>query len=503
MQTSFRGYNKLSAALRFVLIYLTLFPLLLYGVPLSVTTPNLPRSPGFLQSLICFSVIIITIAGGLFGLGISLHSLMFLCLLWVGLNAYSLGYGYIHIRELMTSALTRAMPAIYIFILIGMVIASFMHSGTIATLIYYGLTLLSPSLFLAVGLLLCALMSVATGTSWGTVGTLGVVFMGIGSAMNIPLPLVAGMIVCGATFGDKMSPISDTTNLAAMSAGTNLYRHIYAMLFTTTPAFILTFFIFLVIGSNYAEQNINLTDVTSIQTALTKHYSLMPLITLLPLILLAVLSIRKVPAEVTMSCSIMLAVLIAIVYQGESSISVLNALWDNTPESTGIASLDALLGRGGISSMSWTLLLALMAIALGGILHGAGFLTVLLAGIIKRVQRTTTLIVTTILSGFLGNIAMGEAYISIILSCQLFKPQYKQQNLEPAILSRSVEEGATMTAGLIPWTTAGAFYTATLGVDVLDFAPYAFFNYFNAVISVAMAAFGIGLLKPKTKPALA
>ena len=447
--------------------------------------------------MICFGVIVLTIAGGLFGLGISLHALMFLCLLWVGLNAFSLGYRYVQIRELMTHALSRAMPAIYIFILIGMVIASFMHSGTIATLIYYGLSWLSPSLFLAVGLLLCALMSVATGTSWGTVGTLGVVFMGIGAAMNIPLPLVAGMVVCGATFGDKMSPISDTTNLAAMSAGTDLYRHIYAMLFTTLPTFALTFVIFLVIGFSYGEQTLNLADITAMQLALANQYSLAPLITLLPLIVLAVMSIKRVPAEVTMSCSIILAVIIAIVYQGSNPITVLNALWENSPQTTGIANLDALLGRGGISSMSWTLLLALMAIALGGVLHGAGFLDALLAGIIKRVERTATLIGTTIVSGFLSNIAMGEAYISIILNCQLFKPKYQQHNIEPAVLSRTVEEGATMTTGLIPWTTAGAFYTATLGVDVLDFAPYAFFNYLNALIAVAMAIFGIGLLKPK------
>jgi NhaC family Na+:H+ antiporter len=440
-----------------------------------------------------------SIAGGLFGLGISLHSLMFLCLLWVGLNAYSLGYGYLKIRDLMTAALSRAMPAIYIFILIGMVISSFMHSGTIATLMYYGLSWLSPSLFLAAGLLLCALMSVATGTSWGTVGTLGVVFIGIGSSMNIPLPLVAGMIVCGATFGDKISPISDTTNLAAMSAGTDLYRHIYAMLFTTIPTFAITFLIFLVIGLNYREQNLGLEDVTLIQTALANNYNLTPLVTLLPLILLASMSIRKVPAEVSMSCSIILAVLIAIFYQDEKPTSVLNALWENTPESTGIPNLDALLGRGGISSMSWTLLLALMAIALGGILHGAGFLSSLLAGIIAKVKRTASLIGTTILSGFLGNIAMGEAYISIILSCQLFKPKYEQQNLDSAVLSRSVEEGSTMTTGLIPWTTAGAFYAATLGVEVLDYVPYAFFNYLNGIIAVTMAAFGIGLLKPKLK----
>jgi NhaC family Na+:H+ antiporter len=471
----------------------------MHCVPMSEITTVLPRSPRFFQSFVCFSVIVMTIAGGLFAFGISLHALMFLCLLWAGLHAYSLGYDYLQIRDLMTSALSRAMSAIYIFILIGMVISSFMHSGTIATLMYYGLSLLSPSLFLAVGLLLCALMSVATGTSWGTVGTLGVVFIGIGSAMNIPLPLVAGMIVCGATFGDKMSPISDTTNLAAMSAGTDLYRHIYSMLFTTVPAFILTFLIFLFIGLGYADQNLALDAVTLIQSALASNYSLMPLVTLLPLILLATLSIRKVPAEVTMSCSIVLAMLIAIIYQGANPVSVLNALWENKPGATGIPNLDALLGRGGISSMSWTLLLALMAIALGGILHGAGFLTALLAGIIAKVKRTATLIATTILAGFLGNVAMGEAYISIILSCQLFKPKYEQQQLDRAILSRSVEEGSTMTTGLIPWTTAGAFYTATLGVDVLDYLPYAFFNYLNAVVAIAMAAFGVGLLKSKTR----
>lgn len=462
--------------------------------------PSTPQSPGFLQSLCCFCVVVITIAGGLFWLQISLHSLMFLCLLWVGINAYFLGYSYIQIRELMNTALLRAMPAMAIFILIGMVIASFMHSGTIATLMYYGLDWLSPSLFLAVGLILCAIMSVATGTSWGTVGTLGVVFIGIGSAMNIPLPLVAGMIVCGATFGDKMSPISDTTNLAAMSAETDLYRHIYGMLFTTVPTFLLTLFIFLVIGLSYGDETLELGEILAIKDALSETYQLAPLVTLLPIALLAVLSIRKVPAEVTMSFSIVLASAIAVFYQGEDMISVLNALWANSPQTTGIESLDGLLGRGGISSMSWTLLLALMAIALGGILHGAGFLSCLLAGIIAKVERTATLVATTIAAGFLGNIAMGEAYISIILNCQLFKPKYEQQGLPNAVLSRTVEEGSTMTTGLIPWTTAGAFYAATLGVDVFAYAPYAFFNYLNGIVAVAMAALGLGLLAPKDTP---
>lgn len=450
--------------------------------------------PSLAQALLCFTGIITAIAGGLFGLGISLHALMFLCLVWTSLHAFSLGYRYLELRAMMGGAISRALPAIYIFILIGMVIASFMQAGTIATLMYYGLAWLSPTLFLGIGMVLCALMSVATGTSWGTVGTLGVVFIGLGEALGIPLPVVAGMIVCGATFGDKLSPISDTTNLAAMSAGTDLYRHIYSMLFTTVPAFLIALAIFLILGFSYAASSPITAEIETLRAALAASYSLQPVITLLPLITLAVLSARRVSAEVTMSASVLLATLIAISYQGTDSITALNALWQNTPGTTGVENLDGLLGRGGIASMSWTLLLALFALALGGLLHGAKFLEVILAGLLLRLRHVGALVATTIASGFVGNLAMGEAYISIILNCQLFKAKYESAGLDPAILSRTVEEGSTMTTGLIPWTTAGAFYTATLGVPVLDYLPYAFFNYLNAVVAIIMATLGLGLL---------
>lgn len=462
--------------------------------------------PRFAQALLCFSGVIVTIAGGLFGLGISLHALMFLCLIWVGLHAAALGHGYLALREMMSAAIARALPAIYIFILIGMVIASFMQAGTIATLMYYGLAWLSPSLFLSVGLILCALMSVATGTSWGTVGTLGVVFIGLGDALGLPLPLVAGMIVCGATFGDKLSPISDTTNLAAMSVGTDLYRHIYSMLFTTVPTFLIALAIFTALGLGYAAGAPLNTELDILREALASQYALNPLITLLPLLLLALLSARRVAAEVAMSASVLLATGIAIFFQDAGLVPALNALWQNTPGSTGIENLDGLLGRGGIMSMSWTLLLALLALGLGGLLHGAKFLDVLLAGLISKLRSTAALLATTLASGFVGNLAMGEAYISIILNCQLFKRKYEDAGLDPAVLSRTVEEGSTLTTALIPWTTAGAFYAATLGVSVLDYLPFAFFNYLNGLVSVLMATLGLGLLRskseaPKQKPA--
>jgi NhaC family Na+:H+ antiporter len=458
---------------------------------------NRAAIPDFSLSLSCFLGIIFLISGGLFLLAVNLHSLMFLCLLWAGSHARYLGHGYGEIRQMMSQAISQALPAIYIFLLIGMVIASFMQAGTIASLIYFGLEMVSPAWFLVAGLLLCSAMSLATGTSWGTAGTLGVVLIGIGGAMAIPLPIVAGMVVAGATFGDKLSPISDTTNLAAMSAETSLYRHIGSMLYTTLPTYLLTVVILYGLGLAIGSGGPSTGELEAIRAALAGSYGLFPGFTFLPLAVMLVLSLRRVAPELTMSFSILAAVLIAVFYQGHDLASVLNALWLNTPGDTGIASLDELLGRGGIYSMAWTLLLALMALALGGILHESGILARLLAGLLTRVRRVSALVATTIGAGVVGNMAMGEAYISIILSCQLFRQRYQEQALDKAILSRSVEEGATLTTGLIPWTTAGAFYTATLGVATLEYAPYAFFNYLNGFVAVAMASLGLGLLRGK------
>jgi len=458
-----------------------------------------PRRPTLIHALICFLPIIGIISFGLFVFGISLHTLIFLCLIWAVANTTLLGYGYAETQEMMSHAITRALPAIYIFILIGMVIASFMQSGTIAMLIYYGLASLEPSFFLVTGLLLCCLMSLATGTSWGTVGTLGVVFIGIGEALAIPLPIVAGMIVSGATFGDKMSPVSDTTNLAAMSAETNLYTHIRTMLFTTVPTLLIVSIILLVLGYQYAENPLPSARIEQIRDALAASYHLNPIVTLLPLLVMLVLSIKRYSPQVSMTASILTAAVIAFLYQQIPFVDVANALWSNSPGTTGITSIDNLLGRGGINSMSWTLLLSIMALALGGVLFGGGFLEVLLSGLINQVKRTSSLIALTIASGFIGNIAMGEAYISIILNCQLFKGSFEALKLDSSLLSRSVEEGATVTTGLIPWTTAGAFYAATLGVPVLDYLPYAFFNFLNPVVSIVMATLGLGLLGNVTK----
>jgi NhaC family Na+:H+ antiporter len=464
-------------------------------MPSDLSAEQQTKSPGALHGGICFGGNLAIIALGLFALGVSLHILLFICLIWTAVHCRLLGHDFTAIRGMMSDGISRALPAIYIFLLIGIVIAAFMQSGTVAALIYYGLHLLSPAWFLAAGLVLCSLMSVATGTSWGTAGTLGVVLIGIGGAMGIPLPLVAGMIVCGATFGDKLSPVSDTTNLAAMSAGTSLFRHIGSMLYTTAPAFAVSLVIFTLLGLGYADNALPTAAINEIRQALASAYDLHPVITLLPLLVMLVLSLRRFPAEVAMTASIVVAVGIAVLYQGQSAVMVLNNLWSNTAGTTGIGSLDQLLGRGGMLSMSWTLLLSLMALALGGMLFAAGFLQALLQGLVARLKSTVSLVASTIGAGIIGNMGMGEAYITIILNSQLFRPAFEAKGIDNAVLSRSVEEGATMSTGLIPWTTAGAFYAATLGVPVLEYLPYAFLNYLNPLISIAMAALGLGLLQ--------
>ncbi len=451
--------------------------------------------PSFMQSLVTFAAIVCVIGTGLFYLQVSLHSLMLICLLIAGLSAWRLSNdGFASIRRAMNSGINSALSAIYIFILIGVLIAAFIQSGTVAALIYYGLEFVSPAIFLPAGLILCSFMSVATGTSWGTVGTAGVVLMGIGELMGIPLPIVAGVVISGACFGDKMSPVSDTTNLAAMSSGTDLYSHIKSMLFTTGPAYIICLVVFSVMGMSYAQNSLPQEQLAQMLTGINSTYSI-NLLCLLPFVVMLILSLKKVSAEVAMFAAASVAVLLAVVMQGASFSTVLSALYGGGSFETGVDTLDQLFSRGGIASMMWTLSLALMALALGGILTGFGFLRTLIAGILVKVKRGASLVAATIAACFLGNMTMGEAYMSIILGGQLFGDAYDKAQLDRSVMSRSLEEGATLTTALIPWTTGGAFFATTLGVSVLDYAPWALLNWINPILSIVFAYLGIALFK--------
>ena len=459
-----------------------------------------PREPGFLQSLACFGGVILIVILGLFWFEINLHVLLVIGLIWVAGHASYLGFQFTLIKSAMSAGIGKGLGAIYIFILIGVLIAALIEGGTVGGLIYYGVDLLHPAIFLPAGLILCSLMSLATGTAWGTIGTIGVVLMGLGNALGIPLPLVAGMVVSGASFGDKMSPVSDTTNLAAMSAETDLYAHIRSMLYTTVPAYIIALFLFTTVGLEYADQALSVQQLNELKEYLAIEFSIGP-VTLLPLVVLLVLGIRRVPAEPSMLASIATAIALALTTQGRGITEVLNSLQEGYTSNTGLEQLDVLLTRGGIQSMMWTLSLALIALSLGGLLDRSGFVRVLLQGILSRIKRSATLVATTIGSGVIANMSMGEGYLSIIFGGQIFKDSYEADGLERHMLSRCLEEGATLSTSLIPWTTSGAFCMGALGISPFTFAPWAFFNYINPLLSILLAYMGFGIFRKKPSEA--
>ncbi|MFL2547047.1 MAG: Na+/H+ antiporter NhaC [Candidatus Rariloculaceae bacterium] len=453
-----------------------------------------PQEPGFIQSLVCFGGVIVTVIAGLLWLGISLHSLLLIALVWVAGHSAVLGFNFQAIKSAMISGIEKGLGAIFIFFLIGVLIAALIEGGTVGGLVYYGVDLLHPSVFLPAGLLLCSLMSLATGTAWGTIGTIGVVLMGLGSALNIPLPLVAGMVVSGASFGDKMSPVSDTTNLAAMSADTDLYSHIRSMMYTTVPTYVICLVIFTVIGLQFSDQAMSAQQLLELKQHLDIEFVIGPL-TLLPLVVLLVLSLKRAPAEVSMLVSVATAVVLAVAIQDRSFTEVLNSLHSGYVADTGLERLDVLLNRGGIESMMWTMSLALLALSLGGILDRGGFVRVLLSGLLRRIKRSASLITTTIGAGIVANMSMGEAYLSIIFGGQIFKDSYEADKLEKHMLSRCLEEGATLSTSLIPWTTSGAFIMGVLGMSPLEYAPWTFFNYINPILSIVLAYMGFGIFR--------
>ncbi len=462
-----------------------------------MTSASRPTSgsplPSFRFALFTLLAVVAVIGFGL-SAEISLHSLLLICLIVASLSASHLEYDFNAIRQAMNSGIQSALSAIYIFILIGVLIASLTESGTLATLIYHGLDLVHPVLFLPGCLLLCSFMSIATGTSWGTVGTVGMILTGIGSTMGIPAPIIAGAVISGACFGDKMSPMSDTTNLAAMTSGVNLHSHIKSMLYTTGPAYCIALVIFTLTGLQYSNHLLPAEDIKPLQVALDSQFTI-SLWTLLPLIIMLGLSLKKVAAEVAMMSASIVAVLLAFFLQQQDLSLLLNSLYSGSNIDTGISKLDQILSRGGITAMMWTLSLSLMALALGGILKHCQFLTVLALALLSRIKRAASLVAATIICCFTGNIALGEAYMSIILGGQLFNDAYNKKGIKRQVLSRSLEEGSTLTVALIPWTTGGAFFASALGVSVLDYAPWALLNWINPLLSIAFAYFGIALFR--------
>ena len=370
-----------------------------------------------------------------------------------------------------------------IMICVGILIGSWIAAGTIPMIIFYGLKLISPKFFLVTACFVCSLTSIATGTSWGTIGTLGVAFIGIATAQGIPMGPAAGAIVAGAYFGDKMSPFSDVTNLAPAVAGSNLFDHIKHMMWSAVPAWLIGLFIYFLIGLRYGGGSLESETMTQIVTTLQANFNFHILL-LLPLAIVFYFAITKKPVLPGMLLSAITAGILAMVFQGASITAVTTAMNTGYESQTGVAVVDNLISRGGMMSMMGVQLVAFTAFSFGGIMQRTGLLAVIFDRIRKFTDKVWSIVVTTVGTSILAALVTGSSYLSMIVPAELLGPIYKKKKLAAKNLSRIIEECGAIIVPLVPWSMAGVYVTGTIGVSPFQYLPWAFMNYISVVILV-------------------
>lgn len=455
------------------------------------------RKPGIGVSAGVFLGILLVLSVGIAVFKMDVISLLVLCLIGVfGISMY-MGYTMDELFDAMAESLKNAAVSLLFFIIIGMLVASWIAAGTVPTLIYYGLSFITPGLFLPLGFLACCATAFVTGTSWGTAGTIGIALLGMGSGMGVPAPLIAGMVVSGAAFGDYLSPMSDTTILASQAAQIDLYRHVKSMALTVIPALAIATVVFAVMGSGY-NNTYDAATTNGILSSLDAAFVISPL-TLIPVVLVLVLSAIKFPSIPALLIGVFTGGLIAVLQQGVSLVEFVNLLNNGIHMDTGNAMVDTLVNRGGIQGMMWTFSLAFVALLLSGILEKVGYLKTLVGTFAGKIKNTGCLVVATYLTGIVGCMAMAEVYLSIILNGSLYREIYEEKKVDPAVLSRTLEEGATLSGPLVPWTTCGAFMAGTLGVSTLSYIPYAVLCYTAPAISIICAFAGVAIYKNSKK----
>jgi Na+:H+ antiporter, NhaC family len=407
------------------------------------------------------------------------------------------GHSWRVIEQNIIAGIATAMPAILILFSVGSLIGIWMLSGTVPTMIYYGLLILDPSVFYPACCLLCAVVSLSIGSSWTVAGTLGVALIGVATAMGLSVEITAGAVISGAYFGDKMSPLSDTTNLAPAVTGVDLFTHIQNMLWTTTPSLLIALVGFVIMGLLQTPAEHEASMAATLAT-LDATFDIGPLM-LLPVLVVVILAARKVPAVASILAGVLIGAIFAVVFQpgvilalaGEQGTGTLltifkgvwTVLFDGYTASTGDDTLDALLSRGGMSSMLTTVWLIITAMSFGSAMEKAGVLETLLKGLIGLGRSTGALIGATLGTCFGVNTLAGDQYMAIVIPGRMFRAEYARRGLHPKNLSRALEDSGTLTSVLVPWNTCGAYMAAALGVPTLAYLPYCFFNLVSPIIS--------------------
>jgi NhaC family Na+:H+ antiporter len=393
----------------------------------------------------------------------------------------------------MVHGITIAMASVLILMVVGMMIGTWILGGIVPSMIVYGLKVLSPEIFLVATLLICSIVALGTGSSWSTAGTIGVALIGVGQGLGIPSSMIGGAIISGAYFGDKMSPLSDTTNLAPAVAGTDLFSHIRHMMYTTVPGYLMTLIFFAALGLRFSGQ-MTTTAIESMSMTLETHFFIHPVL-LIPPVLVIIMVIRRAPPLPALLAGTILGGIAAWLFQGASFVRITQAAYSGYASATSNALVDNLITKGGIMSMMETIALIICALAFGGIMEKTGMLAAIANSLLERVRSSGSLIGATILSCIGANLIAPNQYMSLVIPGRMFKDAYDAKHLHPKNLSRVLEDAGTLSSPLIPWNTCGAFMHVTLGVHPFAYLPYAFFNLITPVISSVYGFTGYSIVK--------
>ncbi|MCK9444445.1 MAG: Na+/H+ antiporter NhaC [Tissierellaceae bacterium] len=411
---------------------------------------------------------------------------------------FSLGYTWDEVEKGAIDTIQMSMQAILILMTIGTLIGTWVLSGTVPAMIYYGLQILSPGIFLVATVIIASIVSVATGSSWTTAGTVGVALMGVGQGLGIPNYIVAGAVVSGAYFGDKMSPLSDTTNLAPAMAGSTLFEHINYMFYTTVPSLLISLVLYGIIGAKYSGSAMDTANIDIILSGISGSFNISPWL-LLPPVVVIVLVVLKMPALPGLISGTVLGGLFAAIFQGSGLGDIIDAAHYGFEADTGIEMVDDLLSGGGLDSMMWTVSLILLAMVFGGIMEQTGMLGAIGNAILKFANSTGSLVTATILTSIAVNILAADQYLAVVIPGRMYKDIYDERGLEPRLLSRTLEDAGTLTSPLIPWNTCGAFMHSALLVSPLAYAPFAFLNIINPIIAIIYGFTGFGIKQGEPK----
>lgn len=470
-----------------------------------VKQPRAKRMPTILEALIPVVAMLLVLFIGKGVLGFSTEPLLIIVACVAAFIAWRVGCTWDDMLDEISQKIAKGMPAILILITVGAMVGTWMTSGTIPMMIYYGVQIVSPKWLLVTAFLITSLVSVATGTSWGSVATMGVALMGIASALGVNPAATAGAVIAGSYFGDKISPLSDTTNLAPLAAGSNLYEHIGHMFWTTVPATIVSLVVYAVVGLN-ANTAAGATSeaVTNMMAQLDQMYDWNILI-LLPVILVLAGSLLKLPTIPVMILSTVVAGVEGIFMQGislgnvlTSTVSGFNVTMITRPgfdAANAAFEVTKLLNRGGMNGIMSTTLLVFCAFCFAGIMSRAGCLEVVLKAILSVAKTTGSLILATVISCITMALTTGNSYLSILIPGEMFRDAYKERGLHPKNLSRTLEDAGTVFVPLVPWSAAGAYMTATLGVETLDYLPWAILCYTGFIFAIIYGYTGIGIAK--------